>query len=86
MVKSSTTFSVPEYPSLEIAMKLPMNLMQSVSFLACQIRFFFFGAVCKSSHKATCNLCGWVFPYIHVKSALSLTFSAKYKRKLTLRL
>lgn len=84
MVISSTTVMVPEYTSLEIAMKLPKDFMKSVSFLAFQDQnFFFFGAVCKASHKAVCNPCGWVFPYIH---ALSLTFSAKYKRKLTLRL
>lgn len=86
MVKFSATLTVPEFTSLEIAMKLPMDIIQSVSFLAYHIRNFFAAAVYKSSHKASCNPCEGVFPYIYVKSALNLTFSVKYKRKLTLRL
>lgn len=40
MVKSSIIITVPEYTPLEIAMRLPMGFMQSVSFLAYQIRNF----------------------------------------------
>lgn len=42
MVKSSNTVTVPEYTSLEIDMKLPMDFMLSLSFLHTRSEIFFF--------------------------------------------